>query len=82
MPLTTYQLICPNEDCNEEWDFEADPEDLAKGEEATQGPITCETCLEEWEWEYDAVGDTLILIPDDVEDEDGFEDEDDEEDED
>jgi len=86
--MKTYTLTCPDEDCNEEFEIEADPLDLAKGEEATQGPITCQTCLEEWEWSYDEEADALVLVPDEFdfddendEEECEFEDEDDEEEE-
>ena len=60
----TYTLTCPNPDCNEEWQHEADPAALEDGGDL----IKCETCQEEWEWEYDAEADALVLLEDDFED--------------
>jgi hypothetical protein len=78
--LKTYNLICPDTDCDEEFDIERVPGTLVEGDECIQCPV----CGEEWEWEYDAEADTLqLLAGEDELDTDLLEDtEDDEEDDD
>jgi hypothetical protein len=70
--MKTYTLTCPDPDCAESFDIELDPTTLTDEGEL----IECPECLEEWEWEYDAVTGILALLPDEDEDE---EDEDDDE---
>jgi hypothetical protein len=61
--LKTYNLICPDIDCAEEFDVDLSPAALADGGE----PIECPRCGEEWEWEYDLDIDTLQLLGDEEE---------------
>ena len=64
--MKTFTLICPDPDCAEEFDIELEPAtDLTDNSDL----IECPACLEEWEWEYDAEADTLILLPDEEFDE-------------
>jgi hypothetical protein len=58
--LKTYNLICPDTDCAEEFDVSLAPEALTEDGEC----IKCPACGEEWEWEYDAEADTLQLLAD------------------
>jgi hypothetical protein len=59
--MKTFTLTCPDPDCAEEFDIELEPAtDLTDNSDL----IECPACLEEWEWEYDAEADTLILLPD------------------
>jgi hypothetical protein len=61
----TFTLICPDELCEAEFPYEADPQTIGDGGEL----ITCPKCGEEWEWEFDLKAETLELLPDEEEDE-------------
>lgn len=68
----TFNVACPDEDCAEEFTIEREPKDLEEGGEL----IACPACLEEWEWEYDAVDGIVLTLPE-IEDEDDLDDEED-----
>ena len=56
--LHTYELICPDPQCFEEFTVERSPADLSDGGELIQ----CPACQESWEWDYDEATDTLELF--------------------
>ena len=58
--LHTYELTCPDPDCDEEFDVERSPAALVDGGELIQ----CPGCGEFWEWGYDEANDTLELFDD------------------
>lgn len=64
--LKTYDVVCPDPDCAEEFQVERDPAELAQGEGDL---IECPSCLEEWEFDYYPETDTLELTGEDFEDE-------------
>lgn len=63
--LKTYDVVCPDPDCAEEFEVERDPAELLSGDGDL---IECPACLEEWEWDYDQESDTLDLTGEDFED--------------
>ena len=63
--LKTYDVVCPDPDCTEEFQVERDPAELATGEGDL---IPCPLCGEEWEWDYIQEGDTLELTGGEFED--------------
>lgn len=57
--LKTYDVVCP--DCDEAFQVERDPAELAKGDGDL---IECPNCYTEFEWDYDETADTLELCDD------------------
>lgn len=65
--LKTYDVVCPDPDCDKVFTVGRDPAELAEGEGEL---ITCPACQEEWEFDYYPETDTLELTGDDFEDDD------------
>ena len=75
--MKTYDLTCPDPNCEARFPFEGDPEVLKTEEGET---ITCPDCAGEWDWMFDADTDTLELLAEEDDQEEDFEDEDEDED--
>jgi hypothetical protein len=66
--LNTYDVVCPG--CDEEFQIQRAPAELAQGEGDL---LECPACFNEWEWDYEEPTDTLELCGDeDDEGEDDF----------
>jgi len=76
--LKTFDLICPDPNCAESFQYVLDPAVLTDEGEL----IECPACLTEWEWEYEADKLTLLADAEDEEDDEHAEDKDDEEEDD